>query len=81
VPLIYGTVANGINASGRIVGGYYDAAASGHGFLYDQGSYATLDPPGSTFTQVTGISDASQIVGYYLDASGGQHDFLATPVP
>jgi hypothetical protein len=40
------TSANGINASGQIVGVYWDGTA-GHGFLLDQGNYTTLDVPGA----------------------------------
>ena len=74
------TYANGINASGQIVGTYYDAAKGIHGFLLDQGSYTTLDVPGSTWTQAHAINDSGQIVGSYRDGAG-QHGFLATPVP
>jgi uncharacterized membrane protein len=63
------------------VGYYYDADGKGHGFLLDNGSYTTLDPPGSTYTQANGINDSRQIVGSYVDAAGNAHGFLATPVP
>jgi probable HAF family extracellular repeat protein len=52
-----------------------------HGFLLDNGTYTTLDVPGSTSTQAWGINDSGEIVGTYADAGGGQHGFLATPVP
>jgi probable HAF family extracellular repeat protein len=73
------TVANGINASGQIVGwyvDYVDPLYHAHGFLFDQGSYTTLDMPGSTWTEVHGINDAGQIVGYYQDAADNGHGFL-----
>jgi PEP-CTERM motif len=54
--------------------------AGTHGFVLDNGSYTTLDVPGSTWTWATGINASGQIVGMYRDA-GGQHGFLATPVP
>ena len=73
-------IALGINASGQIVGSYYDAAYIHHGFLLDQGNYTTLDVPGSTWTQAHAINDSGQIVGSYSDGAG-QHGFLATPVP
>jgi probable HAF family extracellular repeat protein len=58
------------------VGAYYDAGGT-HGFLLDQGSYTTLDVPGSSsrFTVANGINDSGQIVGYYQDAHPG-HGFL-----
>jgi hypothetical protein len=62
------------------VGNYRDAADNLHGFLLDQGSYTTLDPPGSSRTIASGINASGQIVGHY-DAADGEHGFLATPVP
>jgi virginiamycin B lyase len=51
-------------------------------FLFDQGSYTTLDPPGSTtYTKANGVNAAGQIVGSYEDVGGGWHGFLATPLP
>jgi probable HAF family extracellular repeat protein len=66
VPGSNNTVANGINASGQIVGAYRDAAGNAHGFLLDQGRYTTLDVPGTTETWVGGINDSGQSVGSYL---------------
>jgi hypothetical protein len=51
-----------------------------NGFLDRDGSFTTLDVPGSTLTYAFGINDAGQIVGFYFDASGG-HGILATSVP
>src|SRR5437660_504131 len=59
-------IALGINASGQIVGSYYDAAYIHHGFLYDQGGYTTLDVPDSNYTHASGINASGQIVGYTL---------------
>jgi probable HAF family extracellular repeat protein len=73
------TFANGINASGQIVG-WYDDDTGPVAFLLDQGSYTTLNVPGAYYTSANGINDAGQIVGTYGDA-GGTHGFLATPVP
>jgi hypothetical protein len=50
------------------------------GLDFDQGSYTTLDVPGSIETGANGINASGQIVGWYRDA-GGTHGFLATPVP
>jgi hypothetical protein len=38
----------GINDRGQISGGYYDAEGNQHGFLFERGSYKTLDAPGRT---------------------------------
>jgi probable HAF family extracellular repeat protein len=63
--------ATGINDSGQVVGWCLDVDNQTiHGFLFDQGSYTTIDVPGIP----TGINAAGQIVGYYYD--GRQHGFL-----
>ena len=67
---------HGINASGQMVGTYYDSADIGHGFLYSGGTLTTIDPPGSTYTSAWGINDAGLIVGFYTDANGGHNGFL-----
>jgi probable HAF family extracellular repeat protein len=77
-----GTVAFGINDLGQIVGDYVASSqpspADGlrHGFLLSQGTYTTLDPPGSTFTVAEGINNAGVIVGVYFDADGQRHGFF-----
>jgi probable HAF family extracellular repeat protein len=68
------TFASGVNASGQIVG-YYSGAMGFHGFLFDQGSYTTLDVPNSSDNHASGINAAGQIVGYYSGAMGF-HGFL-----
>jgi probable HAF family extracellular repeat protein len=74
---IGGDQATGINASGQIVGVYdaNDVYGPLHGFLYDQGSYTTLDVPGASRTGASGINASGQIVGWYGDAVG-VHGFL-----
>jgi probable HAF family extracellular repeat protein len=48
-----------------------------HGFLYDQGSYTTLDAPGgSGAIFALGINTSGQIVGYYYHAGSTTHGFL-----
>jgi hypothetical protein len=76
-----GTVTNGINSSGKIVGQYGTGtifAASSHGFLDDSGALTTLDAPsaGSLGTVAYGINNAGTVVGLYMDGSGFQHGFL-----
>jgi probable HAF family extracellular repeat protein len=64
--------ATGINNAGQIVG-YYGQTGSPHAFLFDNGSYTSLDQPGSTDTDVLAINNAGQILG---ESSRGQ--FLLT---
>src|SRR6516164_1927383 len=76
VPGAIGTYAQGINASGQIVGYYEVAGGRTYGFLLDvDGSYITLDVPGACDTRASGINDAGQIVGWY-SACPGVHGFL-----
>src|SRR5436190_23887020 len=74
-----GTVAQGINAAGQIVGYYLDASFKSHGFLYSGGTYTTLDDPLARYGAVaTGINNAGQVVGLYKDASLCHHGFPYT---
>jgi probable HAF family extracellular repeat protein len=75
-PFFFSPSAQGINDSGQIVGSYQDAAGNEHGLLLDQGSYTTLDVPGSKGTTATGINASGQIVGQYQDAAYKVHGFL-----
>jgi hypothetical protein len=47
--------------------------------LAKAGTFATFDPPGSTFTMPSAITAAGVITGDYVDASGATHGFLRTP--
>ncbi|MGB8991651.1 MAG: PEP-CTERM sorting domain-containing protein [Desulfobaccales bacterium] len=71
----------GINDSGAIVGGYIDGTGW-HGYIYENGSFETIDFPGpggvSYQTRIFGISDDGWLVGDYYD-DGVYHAFLATP--
>jgi probable HAF family extracellular repeat protein len=58
--------ANGINATGQIVGSYEDAAGR-HSFLLAQGSFTRLDAPGAASTYAYGINGSGQIVGVYFE--------------
>ena len=69
-------IALGINASGQIVGYYYHAGSTTHGFLLDQGTYTTLDVPGALHTYANGINASGQIVGTYYDAAKRIHGSL-----
>lgn len=50
-----GTLANGINNSGQIVGGYGTVSdPENHGFLLNHGDFSTIDFPDATNTLVSG---------------------------
>ena len=70
-----GTYASGVSG-GSVVGWYTDVKGDVHGFLYNGGTYTTLDDPdgvGSTYAQ--GI-DGDNIVGWYIDTNGYTHGFI-----
>ena len=64
-----------INDAGQIVGSYEDAGLRSHAFLYENGSFATIDYPGAYGTYATGINNAGQIVGW-ADMNPAWQSFL-----
>jgi len=72
-----GTAAFGINHGGQIVGEYFDAGGTSHGFLLDNGAFTPIDVPGATGTAAPGINRSGQIVGHFSDAGGTVHGYLA----
>jgi len=60
-----------INDNGTIIGNFN----SQHGFIYQNGSFAQLDYPGSMWTALFGISNANFIVGN-TNANGSVFPFL-----
>jgi hypothetical protein len=76
VPGSTSTRAQGINASGQIVGTYGVGFPAAHGFLLNGGSYTTFDVPGSITTEADGINASGQIVGVYHLPGGGPLGYL-----
>jgi uncharacterized membrane protein len=74
------TYVYGINASGEMVGSWYDAAGISHrhGFLLSHGIFTALDYPevGTTWTEAWGINERGDIVGQYSRADKTIHGFL-----
>ncbi len=64
-PLGVDTYALGINNSGQIVGAYENSKSQLFGYVYQNGTYTTLDVFGSRDATAQGINDAGQIVGRY----------------
>jgi hypothetical protein len=82
-----GTEAVAINASGEIVGDYYDSKNNLHGFVLSTGgAYTSFDPPGSTTTNPseptgtipTSIDAAGDVAGTYTDSNSLRHGFVRT---
>ncbi len=57
------STANGINASGQVVGYAYTAAGDRHAFLYSNGTMTDLDTLGGTLSIANGINASGQTVG------------------
>jgi probable HAF family extracellular repeat protein len=72
VPGATQTVPFGINARGDIVGQYNVNAPGSHGFLLQDGVYATIDFPGASGTTAAGINASGDIVGHYTSVSTGR---------
>ena len=71
-----GTLANGINNIGQVVGQFQDAGSISHGFLKNGGSFTTIDVPAAVYTNATTINDRGEIVGFYFDTTGTPHGFV-----
>ena len=70
---------NGANAYGsKIVGLYTDLGTNKeHGFIDTNGSFVSLDVPGSVWTDAWDISpDGGRVIGTFLAADGAVHGFL-----
>src|SRR5439155_699162 len=81
-----GTLGEGINDAGQIVGWYNDSSGT-KGFLYEGGNYVNLDDPSNEYTVPQGINAKGQIVGYtaFLVAngflfSGGAYNTIDDPL-
>jgi uncharacterized membrane protein len=67
-----------VNDRGQVVGEYFTGADVGvdHGFLYDAGSYTTIDVPGATGTGAAAINDKGEIVGSTFPSHGVENGFI-----
>jgi probable HAF family extracellular repeat protein len=76
------TQAFGVNDSDEVVGAYTTGSgnsAVSHGFVWQNGKFATINIPGGSSTTVNGINDENDLVGFYTDAKGNTDGFLALP--
>jgi hypothetical protein len=71
-----GTVPDGINDMGKVVGTFVDSANVIHGFVKDGDDFSAVDVPGALLTAPLDINDSDEIVGYYVDANGVTHGFV-----
>jgi PKD repeat protein len=81
-----GTATAGVNSLVQIVGTVYNGYSCNDyygcwpssplsGFLWDSGTFTTINVPGAYDTETLGINGAGQVVGWFSDATG-THGFL-----
>jgi probable HAF family extracellular repeat protein len=71
-PLGLQTFAYDINDAGQVVGSYYGTDDRLHAFIYSNGDFTTIDPPGSGgATAATGINNNGQVL---IEAAG--HNYI-----
>jgi hypothetical protein len=76
------TQAFGVNGSDEVVGSYTTGtgnAAVTHGFIWQNGTFASVDIGGASATTINGINDEGDLVGFYTDAKGNTDGLLALP--
>jgi hypothetical protein len=57
-------------------GFYIDMAGTTHGFLDIDGTFTTVDFPGTHFNQLLGLNNFDQAAGYYADAANIDHPYI-----
>jgi uncharacterized membrane protein len=63
-----------INAEGQVVGFHFEAGGPEQGFLYNHGTYTTIEPTANVTgvgVNVIGINNQGQIIGSFQTMSGG----------
>jgi len=66
------TQATAVNPSGEIVGRYFDADGSQHGFVFRHGMFTSIDYPGAVLTDITWVNAQGEIVGAYNLGTGNR---------
>jgi probable HAF family extracellular repeat protein len=68
------TIAWGINSTEVV--GYYANAYRSNGFVYQEGSFTTLNEPSGISTILTGVNTSGEIIGFFDDTAYTEHGFL-----
>jgi Hint domain len=76
-----GTLPNGINNQGQIVGFFINSIGTQFGFVDTNGTFAAISDPLAAAglfvgTYASGINDSGEVVGWFYDASGSQHGMI-----
>lgn len=76
VPGAVATRALGLNNHGEIVGDYFDASGTRHGYVLRYGKFTSFDFPGSIETRGIAVNDRGDIGGSYLDSASMRHSYV-----
>jgi probable HAF family extracellular repeat protein len=71
-----GTMAEGINGFGEVVGQGNLTSWSFHAFVYSNGRMVDIGPPGAYQASACAVNDAGQVVGNYYSTTTGSGAFL-----
>lgn len=70
------SVANGINATGVVIGNSDTASSDEHGFVYQNGTMTDVGTLGGPNSSVNAINDNGEVTGSSQDASDVSHPFV-----
>ena len=73
---IYGSVAYGVDNTGRVVGWSQTSTRATHAFLWEQGTMTDLGTLGGAASVAYAISSSGIVVGSSLTAGGEEHAFM-----
>jgi hypothetical protein len=79
VPDMPGAQIADINSSGAMVGTYVSGGAN-HGFIYQNGRFEIVEPPGASASWIAAINSRGQAADNCI-MPGASPGFIATPVP
>ncbi len=80
IPGVPGATIVDVNSRGVMVGGYFNGVTD-RGFVYQNGEFQIVLPPGANDGAVSAINNKGQLVGVYTIPGGeGNLGFVATPV-
>jgi hypothetical protein len=65
-----------VNGGGAAVGRYM-----GHGFVYQNGTFQVVEPPGGSYSSISAINDNGLAVGVYTVSGSTTIGFIAIPGP
>lgn len=76
-PVVSGAFNQSVSAiNGTALGGGYETPSERVGFLYQSGSFTTIDVPGSSTTWVDGVKDDGRVYGTYYYGIGNHGGYI-----